>query len=186
MTSCKKCGSTELRTQPNGCHTDLICAKCGAWVKFANKDEARLYGQATGTRYNSQVGGGEFHIQFETTNRAHYERVQKVIRDCIDEQPKIIAIDYDGTIALNSYPQAGDPNWPIIEKAKAEKAAGSKLILWTCREGEELSIALMACDKWGLQFDAINDNLPEMKKAWGDNPRKVFANEYWDDRSVEV
>lgn len=36
------------------------------------------------TKYNSQVGGGEFHIQFETNDREHYERVQKVIRECID------------------------------------------------------------------------------------------------------
>lgn len=98
--------------------------------------------------------------------------------------PKIIALDYDGTIALNSWPQAGDPNWPIINKAKAEKAAGSRLILWTCREGEELDIALAACAEWGLEFDAVNDNLPEMKEAWGNNPRKIFANEYWDDRAV--
>lgn len=97
---------------------------------------------------------------------------------------KIIAIDYDGTIALNSYPHAGDPNWPVIEKAKAEIEAGSKLILWTCREGAELCTALEACHKWGLQFAAVNDNLPEMRKAWGNNPRKIFANEYWDDRAV--
>lgn len=36
------------------------------------------------TKYNSQVGGGEYHIQFETTDREHYERVQQVIRECID------------------------------------------------------------------------------------------------------
>lgn len=100
--------------------------------------------------------------------------------------PKIIALDYDGTLALDSYPQAGNPNWPIIERAKAEQDAGAKLILWTCREGEELQTAVDACKLWGLEFDAVNDNLPEMQAAWGNNPRKIFANEYWDDRAVLV
>lgn len=138
------------------------------------------------TSYNSTAGFGEFKIQFETDNPSHYKRVQQAIRDCIDECPKIIALDYDGTIALNSYPHAGDPNWGIIRAALAEQATGSKLILWTCREGEELDIALAACAEWGLRFDAVNDNLPEMKAAWGNNPRKIFANEYWDDRAVEI
>lgn len=44
--SCKKCGSIELKCQPNAKnpkHTELICAKCGAWQKFLNKDEKRLF-----------------------------------------------------------------------------------------------------------------------------------------------
>lgn len=138
------------------------------------------------TGYNSQAGAGEYKIQFETDNKAHYERVQKAIRGCMDERPKIIALDYDGTIAKNSYPQAGDPNWPVIDRALKEQARGAKLILWTCREGEELKVAIDACMDWGLEFDAVNNNLPEMQKAWGNNPRKIFANEYWDDRAVEV
>lgn len=100
--------------------------------------------------------------------------------------PKIIALDYDGTLALNSYPQAGDPNWPVIKKALAEQAEGAKLILWTCREGPELEIAVEACKSWGLEFEAVNDNAPQMKEAWGNNPRKIFANEYWDDRAIRI
>ena len=136
------------------------------------------------TNYTSQAGGGEYKIQFETDNKAHYERVQQVIRDCIDEKPKIIAIDYDNTIAFTGYPDAGDPNWAVINSALEEQRNGAKLILWTCREGAELCTALEACHKWGLHFAAVNDNLPELKEAWGNNPRKIFANEYWDDRAV--
>lgn len=103
-----------------------------------------------------------------------------------EKKRKIIAIDYDGTIALNSYPQAGEPNWTVIGMAQVEKATGAKLILWTCREGEELDVAVEACRQWGLEFDAVNDNLTEMKEVWGNNPRKIFANEYWDDKAVNV
>lgn len=141
------------------------------------------------TNYNSQVGGGKFHIQFETNNKVHYEHVQQAIRECVDEcatHDKIIALDYDGTLALNSWPGVGVPNWPVIYRALLEQMKGTRLILWTCREGEKLEEALKACAEWGLQFSAVNENLPEMQKAWGNNPRKIFANEYWDDRAVEV
>ena len=58
------------------------------------------------------------------------------------------------------------------------------MILWTCREGKELEDAVAACKAVGLEFDAVNDNVPELKEAFGTNPRKVGATEYWDDRAV--
>ena len=67
---------------------------------------------------------------------------------------------------------------------KAAVERGAKLILWTCREGKELEEAVEACRAEGLLFDVVNDNLPEMKAEWGNNPRKVAADEYWDDRAL--
>jgi hypothetical protein len=99
---------------------------------------------------------------------------------------KIIAIDYDGTIALNSYPEAGNPNWPVIDRAKKEQANGARLILWTCREGKELATAIEACAEWGLLFEAVNDNPLSRQILWGNNPRKIYADEYWDDHAKEV
>ena len=102
------------------------------------------------------------------------------------EAKKIIAIDYDGTIALNSFPHAGDPNWSVINRAKQEQLNGALLILWTCREGDDLNTALEACSKWGLSFDAVNDNPEHRQKFWNNNPRKIYADEYWDDHGVSV
>jgi len=99
---------------------------------------------------------------------------------------KAIAIDFDGTLCTNDYPNIGEPNWKIITEARAEQANGAGLILWTCREGEMLDAALKACKEWGLHFDAVNESLPSWKKEYGNNPRKVGASEYWDDRSVRV
>ena len=99
---------------------------------------------------------------------------------------KAIAIDFDGCLCDNKWPLVGEPHWDVIERAKAEKAAGAGLILWTCREGELLDLAVEACSKWGLEFDAVNDSLPEWKETWGDSPRKVGANEYWDDHAVRM
>ena len=38
----------------------------------------------------------------------------------------------------------------------------------------------------GLRFDAVNENLPENIEFFGNDCRKVWANEYWDDRAVPV
>lgn len=39
------------------------------------------------------------------------------------------------------------------------------------------------CDQRDIRLDAVNDNLQEMKDFFGNDTRKVFANEYWDDRA---
>lgn len=96
---------------------------------------------------------------------------------------KVIAIDFDGTLWETDWPRLVRPILPVIEMAKARKAKGDKLILWTCREGAELDAAVEACRAFGLEFDAINDNLLEAKAEWGNNPRKVAADEYWDDKN---
>ena len=49
-----------------------------------------------------------------------------------------------------------------------------------------LDKAVSWCRAHGLRFDAVNDNLPEHVRKYGNNCRKVFADEYWDDKSVQV
>lgn len=97
---------------------------------------------------------------------------------------RAIAIDFDGCLCVNKYPEIGEPNWHVIEEAKRKKEAGAGLILWTCREDQELEAAVNACKEWGLTFDAVNRSLPEWIEKWGNNPRKIGASEYWDDKAV--
>jgi len=59
---------------------------------------------------------------------------------------------------------------------------GGKIILWTNRVEERLDEAIAWCKKFGLKFDAINDNLQDVIDTFGFNSRKVFAHEYIDDR----
>ena len=99
---------------------------------------------------------------------------------------KAIAIDFDGCLCTDAFPEIGKPNWVVIERARAEQANGAGLILWTCREGPLLEAAVHTCREWGLTFDAINESLPEWIEAYGNRPRKVGASEYWDDRAVVV
>ncbi len=56
---------------------------------------------------------------------------------------------------------------------KAVDFDGNKLILWTCRIGEALSNAVAWCQEHRLEFDAVNDNLPEIVEYYGSNSRKI-------------
>lgn len=40
--------------------------------------------------------------------------------------PKAIAIDFDGCLCANAYPDIGAPNWEIIVAAAAEQIAGAR------------------------------------------------------------
>lgn len=100
---------------------------------------------------------------------------------------RIIAVDFDGCLCENRWPEIGAPNTNVIQRLRRAKAlGGAKLILWTCRTGKRLDEAVDWCRKHGLTFDAVNANLPESVAQYGDDPRKISATEYWDDRAVRV
>lgn len=98
----------------------------------------------------------------------------------------IIAVDFDGTLCENKWPEIGMPNEELIEYLKRRQTNGEKLILWTSRNEEQTKDAVEWCKKYGLIFDAVNDNLPEIVEAFGGNCRKIFANEYIDDRNRSI
>ena len=101
-------------------------------------------------------------------------------------RPKIIAVDCDGTLFENKWPDLGEANTVLIEHLLQEQRDGAKIILWTCRVGEMLSKAVLACLEQGLKFDAVNENLPEVIAEFGSDTRKIFANEYIDDKNVNI
>ena len=67
---------------------------------------------------------------------------------------------------------------------KRRKESGDKLILWTCREGDDLETAVKWCQEQGICFDAINDNLPAVIEKYGCNSRKISCDFYIDDKAV--
>lgn len=97
---------------------------------------------------------------------------------------EVIALDFDGCLCENKYPEIGEPNRAVIREAIRRKTAGAALVLWTCREGELLTAALDACESWGIKLDAVNENLQSWQEAWNNDTRKIGATEYWDDRAV--
>ena len=100
---------------------------------------------------------------------------------------EVWAVDFDGTLCENWWPNIGPPNLELIALLKSAHKAGIALILWTCREGELLYNAIDWCIQQGLTFDAANENLPEVIEAYGGtNPRKISASLYLDDRAVHL
>lgn len=97
----------------------------------------------------------------------------------------IYAVDFDGTLCESKWPGIGAPNKKLIQHLVQRRAEGAKVILWTCRVEEHLKEAVDWCGKFGLEFDAVNDNLPENIEKYGNNPRKVYATCYIDDLAVD-
>lgn len=95
----------------------------------------------------------------------------------------VIAVDFDGTLCKEKWPDIGDPNTALIEWLISRQTMGDKLILWTCRVGDMLDHAVMWSLKHGLKFDAVNANLPENIEKYGNDCRKVFADIYLDDKA---
>ena len=73
----------------------------------------------------------------------------------------IWAFDFDGTLCEDRFPEIGPAKLQAIEKAKSIKAEGNIIILWTCRVNERLAEAVEFCRGYGLEFDYVNENVPE-------------------------
>ena len=111
---------------------------------------------------------------------------RKVSKEQMATLPYIIAVDFDGTLVEDKFPEIGAPRESVWEELKEAQSHGIKLILWTSRDNERLKDAVEFCVSRGLHFDAINDNLDECKVMFNNNTRKVFSNEYWDDKAIKA
>lgn len=103
--------------------------------------------------------------------------------------PKIVAVDFDGTLVEDNWPNIGKENIYMFETIKTLKAMGVKIILWTSRNyteghGDMLQQAVDYCAERGLIFDAVNENIAEVQALTGQDTRKVYADLYIDDKSI--
>ena len=99
---------------------------------------------------------------------------------------KIIAVDFDGCLCANQFPDIGAGIYETIRYLKKEQRNGARLILWTCRRGERLTAAVNWCAEQGLFFEAVNENLPDVIEDFGGDTRKIYADVYLDDKAVNV
>ena len=109
----------------------------------------------------------------------------------IPRNTKTIAVDFDGTLCEYAFPKIGEQNEQHKQLMKLLielRNKGHKLILWTNRGDNEqypvLTEAIEWCKEKGLEFDAINENLPGQKKLSGPSP-KIMADYYIDDKVLE-
>ena len=100
------------------------------------------------------------------------------------ETQMILGVDFDNTLFLNSFPDNyTEPNWPVINYVKQKMADGWFVILVTCRtDSDNLQGAIEAAKNYGIVFDAVNSNHPDLIAKWGDC-RKIYCDEYIDDKN---
>lgn len=113
-------------------------------------------------------------------------RLRRLITDDDRPYPYIIAVDFDGTLCENAWPEIGAPHQPMLKVITLLRQLGVLVVLWSCREGDDLEDALEWCAGHGLAFDAVNENCSCVVEYFQWNTRKVHADEYWDDRAVAI
>lgn len=101
----------------------------------------------------------------------------------------VVAVDFDNTLFTDAFTEVGTCITGVVNLCKDLKMHRDiRLILWTCRSGKELERAVQACQEVGLYFDAINEDLPEIKEYWKskgfEGSSKISAKVYIDDSAI--
>lgn len=94
-----------------------------------------------------------------------------------------IAVDFDGTIVEDKYPEIGRPIIFAFDTLKKLQNKGHRLILWTYRTGDALDEAVKFCEKNGIVFYAVNHSFPE-EEFDTTLSRKINADIFIDDRNI--
>lgn len=100
----------------------------------------------------------------------------------------IIAVDFDGILCQNQFPEIGPPNYPVVSAMRELMDSGHEVVLWTSRNGAELEAAVKWCDDRGLRFCAVNEPAPSNEEKYRDvyptPTRKIYADIYIDDHNI--
>lgn len=118
---------------------------------------------------------------------------------CKTKQNFIVAVDFDGTIANNAFPDITKaelmPNIKLfLDNIKwhiEQKGLNPIFVLWTCRSnnklGNFLDEAVQYCKNNEIHFDYINESPqhPMFKNIKVENPSpKIHADVYIDDKTL--
>lgn len=111
---------------------------------------------------------------------------KKTPQNKIPFNSKVVAVDFDNTIAKTKFPVIIEPIWETIELILQLKQKGATIVLWTCREGDCLNDALSWCRMYGIPIDYVNENPKSRTEYWGNDCRKIGADLYIDDKSFSL
>lgn len=99
----------------------------------------------------------------------------------------ILAVDMDGTLCEHvEYPNIGKPKEKVIKFVKNIQSRGGKIILWTCRNGDALKLAVEWCKERGIIFDAINEDIKEEALKGWDKSCKIHCDFILDDKNITL
>ncbi len=97
----------------------------------------------------------------------------------------VIAVDFDGTIVEDRYPEIGTEQPFATETLRMLIRDRHQLILWTVREGRCLEEAIEWCRERGVEFYAVNKDYPEEEMSKNNHySRKIKADFFIDDRGI--
>lgn len=99
---------------------------------------------------------------------------------------KILAIDFDGTIVEDRYPEIGPLRPGAREVINRLWASGRfKIIIWTCRTGEHAITARRFLLLNVVCFDKFNESCQQNIAEYGGvDTRKIYADMYIDDKGL--
>lgn len=104
--------------------------------------------------------------------------------------PKVAAVDFDSTLVLGeSFPKIGKLNDKLVNELFNGTYKDYKKILFTNRSGDSLIDACNFLADNGIYFDAVNDDIPEVKEILKRNPidhRKIWFDVLIDDKALNV
>lgn len=95
-----------------------------------------------------------------------------------NSRPKVVAVDLDGTILHDEFPEKGKPVDGMRKQLEALHELGWKIVIWTVRDENESVAAHLR--KYDIPFDYINENPHGPPKT----SRKIYADVYLDDRAI--
>ena len=96
----------------------------------------------------------------------------------------VIAIDFDGTIATQSFPEVGRLIHGADTVIRKLHKQGHRILINTCRSGKMEGLAQDFLDKHEIPYELINSNLPELITLYKQDCRKMSADVYIDDKNL--
>lgn len=100
----------------------------------------------------------------------------------------IIAVDFDGVLCTDKFPEIGEPQYEVISLVRQLIDRGNEVVLWTTRNGDELDAAVRWCEDRGLHFCSVNAPAPsnerEYRSKYPTQSRKIYADVYIDDHNI--
>ena len=100
---------------------------------------------------------------------------------------KTIAVDLDGTVIQSSnYPYVDSVNLEAVSVLRRFKAMGGKIVIFTCRAGEGLDLALEALAHYGVEWDTVNKDTQEAIDNWlSQYPNSPLSPKPWCDLYID-
>lgn len=172
--------------------TILITRQEPARIGNANVEIITSRSRASGIVNDADLNVDYYNYDYRIPNDGTFQGFKAIVSKFAEKikplelQGKVIAVDFDNTIAKTRYPEIVEPIPETINFLRKAKENGVTIILWTCREGTVLDDAVEWCKRNNVPIDLVNENVPSRSEYWGNDSRKIGADLYIDDKSFSL